>query len=180
MVEIQLLLGKVASESIWKTLPLDSEQVKEVIDEIGLSNEQEININGFTNGDDSLNDYYNRILTNLCLSRPFSEVNELAALLEEKTEEQVLVSLCLLDNRVVTSVDGVENVLRNKSYCVYYDCYNMAQVAEQYYKSLSSYESEKINDILKLEIDWEKEGSKLLRTGEFFELGFGKYLQVYS
>lgn len=152
----------------WITLPAPEDEIKEMLKDIRIDNLEKTN---------------NYIITDFGATfeigrfDTIKELNDVAERLEELDEIEMRAFAALLDNGIVEDYDEAFDALYNVHY--YENCYDMADVAYQFYEDTGRLDKLKkyINPSY---IDWEAIGLDMELNGTFLEIDNGCYIEYFG
>ncbi len=149
----------------WVALPQDEETLDMVVDKYS----------NFGNGDIVVHDAE-------CSFMKIGEydniynLNEIAKEVVEFNEDDFEIIGQIFENNGWNIIDAVETY-NNRDFAIYYNCCNMAEVAEQYADETGLLNE--IPDNLKSYFDFEAYGRDMELNGNFVYLGNGTYLELF-
>lgn len=149
----------------WVTLPIDSDELEEVKQRIGINEHyEEWFITDFDTDFDGVEvgEYAN-----------IDELNEMAKMLEELDENELEIVAALMSEGY-----GINEAIDKKDDCyVYFDCYDMEDVARQYCDSCGILEAMPEN--LQNYFDFAAFGRDMSFEGQFVFLSSGNCIEIY-
>jgi len=149
----------------WVTLPIDSDELEEVKQRIGINEHyEEWFITDFETDVDGVEvgEYTN-----------IDELNEMAEMLEELDENELEIVAALMSEGY-----GINEAIDKKDDCyVYFDCYDMEDVARQYCDSCGILDTMPEN--LQNYFDFAAFGRDMSFEGQFVFLSSGNCIEIY-
>lgn len=168
----------------WIELPIEEEDLNEVFDKIKICHENE---DGETvNYYDSVGNLYEEIfftdfetdIDGLEIPEHISieDLNEMAEDIDNLNEEEQDILSGLLKEGGYSYEDAI-SIIDNQQYNVYYDCFDMSDVAEQVVEQCGYLDE--MPEHLRNYFDYEAYGRDLEIEGNFVYLGEGAYIETY-
>lgn len=169
----------------WIELPIEEEVLNKVFDEIEVCHEDE-------NGEevkyyDSVGNPYEEYFfsdfetdiegLNIEEFSHIEDLNELINQIEDLTDEEELVLSGLLTEGGYSIEEAITIVIDQQNYSVFYDCFNMADVAEQVVEQCGYLDE--MPEHLRSYFDYEAFGRVLEREGNYIYCGEGVYVEIY-
>ena len=105
------------------------------------------------------------------------DLNELINQLEDLTDEEELVLSGLLTEGGYSIEEAITIVIDQQNYSVFYDCFNMTDVAEQVVENYGYLQE--MPEHLRNYFDYEAFGRDLEIEGNYFYCGEGVYIEIY-
>ena len=168
----------------WIELPIEEEDLNEVFDKIKICHENEDGEK--VNYYDSVGNPYEEIffssfetdIDGLEIPEHISieDLNEMAEEIDNLDEEEQDVLSGLLKEGGY-SYENAISVIDNQQYNVYYDCFNMSDIAKQVVEQCGYLD--KMPEHLRNYFDYEAYGRDLEIEGNFVYLGEGAYIKIY-
>lgn len=167
----------------WIELPIEEEDLNEVLDKIKICHENE-------NGEevkyyDSVgNPYEEYFFTDFetdidGLEIPehisFEDLNEMAEEINCLDEEEQEVLSGLLKDGGYSYEDAI-SIINNQQYCVFYNCFDMSEVAEQVVEQCGYLDE--MPEHLRSYFDYEAFGRDLEIEGDYVYCGKGVYIEI--
>ena len=169
----------------WIELPIEEEDLNKVFDEIKVSHEDEEG-NEIKYYDAVGNPYEEYFFTefetdidglNIEEFSHIEDLNELINQLEDLTDEEELVLSGLLTEGGYSIEEAITIVIDQQNYSVFYDCFNMTDVAEQVVENYDYLQE--MPEHLRNYFDYEAFGRDLEIEGNYIYCGEGVYIEIY-
>lgn len=157
----------------WVSLPIGEEELNEVLDRIGISEEPDENGNYYE--ECFITDFENDFGYSVYEYESIEELNEIAKDFESRLSAGATADI--VKALIEEGGYSIWEALNAADDCIIHaDCWDLAGVAEKFY-----YETGLINDVpeeLRTYIDWEAVGRDMDLNGELYYMGCGDYLEV--
>lgn len=168
----------------WIELPIEEEDLNKVFDEIEICHEDEEG-NEIKYYDAVGNPYEEYFFTDLetdidGLKIPervsVEDLNEMAEEIDNLYEEEQEILSGLLKEGGYSYEDAI-SIINNQQYCVFYNCFDMSEVAEQVVEQCGYLDE--MPEHLRSYFDYEAFGRDLDIEGNYVYCGEGVYVEIY-
>lgn len=167
----------------WIELPIEEEDLNEVFDDIEICHEDEEGneIKYYDSVGNPYKEYFvagfETDIDGLKISEriSFEELNEMAEEIDNLYEEEQEILSGLLKECGFSYEDAI-TILSNEQYCVFYNCFDMSEVAEQVVEQCGYLET--MPEHLRGYFDYEALGRDLEIEGHYVYCGDGMYIEI--
>lgn len=168
----------------WIELPIEEEDLNEVLDKIKICHENEDGeeVKYYDSVGNPYEEYFftdfETDIDGLTISEhmSFEDLNEMTEELEKLDEEEQKVLSGLLKEAGYSYEEAI-SIIDNRQYNIYYDCFDMSDVAAQVVEQCGYLDE--MPEHLRNYFDYEAYGRDLEIEGHFIYLGEGVYIEIY-